>query len=190
MRLRRNGYDAVFLDLDLPGMDGVETCSLIRTEFPSVWIIAVASQDNIEDRVDALNAGADHYLNKPLQMREFAAQTRAVMRRLQTSASTPRGTLVVGKFHLDLAKQVVKQEGHEIRLTMTGFNLLYQLMASAGRPIPHSVLLDIVWGNHTEKERGYLRIYISQLRKKLEIEPTQSRFLQTYMNVGYIFASP
>ena len=189
-RLRRMHYDAVLLDLDLPGMGGVGTCTRVRNEFPNIQIIVVAIQDSVEDRVEALNAGADHFITKPFHTQEFIAQIRAAVRRLRVSANRTDAPIVVGDFHLDVAKRVVEKDGREIRLTATEFNLLYQLMASAGRPILHSVLLDIVWGNHTDKERGYLRIYISQLRKKLEAIPTEPRFLLTYSSVGYVFANP
>jgi two-component system KDP operon response regulator KdpE len=189
MRLRKHDYEAVFLDLDLPRPGGVEACTEIRAEFPTIWIV-VAAQNRIEDWVQALNAGADHCITKPFHIREFAARIHAIARRLRITAANSRAPLIVGNFHLDLAKHVVNRDGQEIRLTTTEFNLLYQLMASAGQPIPYSALLDIIWGNHTEKEREYLRIYISQLRKKLEVEPTQPRFLLTYRSVGYIFANP
>jgi len=155
-----------------------------------MWIIAVATEDCQEDRVDALNAGADHCITIPLHLREFAARIRAIVRRLRPTLGKSKSPLVVGDFHLDIAKHVVKRDGREIRLTTTEFNLLYQLMARAGQPIPHSTLLDVVWGNHTAKERAYLRIYISSLRKKLEVEPAQPCYLLTHANIGYIFATP
>jgi two-component system KDP operon response regulator KdpE len=189
MRLRRTEYDAVLLDLDLSDMGGIEACARIRAEFSNIWLIVMAADDSVDDRVEALNAGADHYIARRCHRRELVAQIRAAMRRVHVPASPSKAPLTVGAFRLDLAKRVVEKEGREIRLTATEFNLLYQLMASAGQPILHSTLLDIVWGNHTEKERGYLRIYISQLRKKLEPVPAEPRFLLTYMNVGYIFAN-
>lgn len=189
MRLRRSEYDAVLLDLNLAGMGGIEACTRIRNEFHNIWLIVTAANDCVDDRVEALDAGADHYITQPCHRRELVARIRAAMRRVHAPAGHPKAPLSVGSFRLDLAKRVVEKEGREIRLTATEFNLLYQLMASAGRPILHSTLLDIIWGNHTDKERGYLRIYISQLRKKLEPVPAEPRYLLTYMNVGYIFAN-
>jgi two-component system KDP operon response regulator KdpE len=179
----------VLLDLDLSDMGGIEACARIRAEFSNIWLIVMAAEDNVDDRVEALNAGADHYIARRCHRRELVARIRAAMRRVHVPASHSKAPLTVGAFRLDLAKRAVEKEGREIRLTATEFNLLYQLMASAGQPILHSTLLDIVWGNHTDKERGYLRIYISQLRKKLEPVPAEPRFLLTYMNVGYIFAN-
>lgn len=190
MRLRRINCEAVFLDLSLPGMGGIGACRRIRNEFPNLWIIVVASKDTVEDRVEALNAGADHYITRPFHVQELTARIQAVVRRARASVSRTNAPVVVGNFHLDLEKRVVEKDGREIRLTVTEFNLLYQLMANAGRPIPYSLLLDVIWGDHTATERGYLRIYISQLRKKLEVVPTQPRYLLTYASVGYLFATP
>jgi len=190
MRLRRTGYDMVVVDLDLPGMDGIETCTLIRNEFSTIWILVVAFHDTVEERIRALDAGADHYITKPFHLREFAARLRAMARRTSISLIKPREPINVGIFYLDLDKRTVKKSGREIHLTTTEFNLLYQLMANTGQPVLHSTLLDLIWGQHGAKELGYLRIYISQLRKKIETVPSHPRFLLTYMSVGYIFADP
>jgi two-component system KDP operon response regulator KdpE len=189
MRLRRSYYDVVLLDLNLSGKSGIAACSRIRSEFPVVWLMAMTVDEKINGSVAALEAGADDYIAWPFSKRELAARIRAAVRRVHTPVNHPKAPLMVGDFRLDLAKRVVEKEGREIRLTATEFNLLYQLMASAGQPILHSTLLDIVWGSHTAKERGYLRIYISELRKKLEPVPAEPRFLLTYMNVGYIFVN-
>lgn len=190
MRLRRTNYEAVFLDLNLPGMGGVKACLRIRNEFPNIWIVVVASRDAVEDRVEALNAGADHYITRPVHVQELTARIQSVMRRARSSVIRTNAPIVVGNFHLNLEKKFIEKDGREIHLTVTEFNLLYQLMANAGRPIPYSLLLDVIWGDHTTTERGYLRIYISQLRKKLEVVPTQPRYLLTHANVGYLFATP
>jgi len=189
MWLRRIDCEAVFLDLNLSGDGGVGSCRRIRDEFPNLWIVMIASQDTVEDRIQALNAGADHYMTKPFHTQELIARIGAVVRRIRVSPHRINAPIVVGDFYLNLEKKVVEKQGHEIRLTVTEFNLLYQLMANAGRPVPHSMLVDVIWGDHTATEMGYLRIYISQLRKKIETVPTQPRHLLTYANVGYLFAA-
>ena len=189
MWLRRIDCEAVFLDLNLSGAGGIGACRRIRQEFPNLWIVVFASQDTVEDRGEALNAGADHYMTKPFRTQELIARIEAVVRRIRGPHTRTNAPIVVGDFYLNLEKKVVEKEGHEIHLTVTEFNLLYQLMANAGRPVPHSLLVDVVWGNHTATELGYLRIYISQLRKKIEAVPNQPRYLLTYANVGYLFAA-
>jgi two-component system KDP operon response regulator KdpE len=190
MRLRRISHAAVVLDLHLPGMGGIGACLRMREEFPDIWIVVVAKEDTVKDRVDALNAGADHYITRPFYVQELTARIQAVIRRARASIGKPNAAIVVGSFYLDVSKRIIEKEGRQIRLSTTEFNLLYQLMANAGQPIPYSLLLDIIWGKHTATERGYLRIYISQLRKKVELIPSEPRYLLTYANVGYVFTAP
>jgi two-component system, OmpR family, KDP operon response regulator KdpE len=190
MRLRRLEYDIVLLNPSLPEVGCVEACRRIRNEFSTVWIVVLAAHDRVEDGIELLDAGADHYINEPFHGRELGARVRAVVRRVRITVSQSRKPIRIGSVYLDLAKRVVVREGREIGLTTTEFHLLYQLMASAGRPVPYHLLLDVIWGRHTSKERVYLRIYICHLRKKLEVQPTRPRLLLTHLNAGYVFADP
>lgn len=189
-RLYSHNYDVVLLDLNMPGMGGVEACRRIRRDFPQMSILVVTVRDSEEDKVEALDAGADDYITKPFQIRELAARIRAVLRRGRASAPQTEEIIQVGIFELHPARRLLKKRGNEIRLTPTEFDLIAHLVSHAGHPIMHAKLLSSVWGPEYGNEREYLRTFIMQLRKKLEDDPTNPAYLKTVNYLGYVFFDP
>ncbi len=191
-QLRAADYDAVLMDLNMPGMGGVEACRRVRREHPQLSILVVTVRDSEEDKIEALDAGADDYITKPFQVRELTARIRAAVRRRRVSpgAQLPEPSVHVGIFELNSGQRVVKKRGQEIRLTPTEFDLLAYLMSHAGHPIPHGKLLSSVWGAEYGDEREYLRTFILQLRRKLEDDPSNPSYLRTVNYLGYVFRSP
>lgn len=190
MRLRMMRYDAVLMDLNMPGIGGMEACRRVRKEFPHISILVVTVRDNEEDLVAALDAGADDYVTKPFQLRELAARIRAAVRRHRTPATASGESINVGAIELDKARRRVRKHGAEIKLTPTEFDLLCVLMTNAGQPIPHAKLLSSVWGPEYGEEREYLRTFILQLRRKLEDDPAKPTYLETVNYLGYRFTDP
>ncbi len=189
-RLRMATYDVVLMDLNMAGMGGVEACRRVRREFPQISILVVTVRDSEEDKVQALDAGADDYITKPFQIRELTARIRAGLRRARNPAQTTEEPIRVGIFELHPARRVLRKRGQEIRLTPTEFDLVAYLMSHAGHPILHAKLLSSVWGAEYGDEREYLRTYIMQLRKKLEDEPANPVYLKTVNYLGYVFFDP
>ena len=190
MRLRMVDYDAVLMDLNMPGMGGVEACRRVRKEFPRMSILVVTVRDREEDKVEALDAGADDYITKPFQIRELAARIRAAVRRRRTPLSASEEPIYVGIFELHPARRLIKKRGQEVHLTPTEFDLLAFLMTHANHPILHSKLLSTVWGAEYGEEREYLRTFILQLRRKLEDDPANPAYLRTVNYLGYGFFEP
>ena len=190
MRLRMVNYEAVLMDLNMPGMGGVEACKRVRKEYPRISIIVVTVRDSEEDKIEALDAGADDYVTKPFQMQELAARIRAAVRRRRTPPNTADQPIVVGIFKLHPGRRVLKKRGQEIRLTPTEFDLLAYLMTHAGHPILHHKLLSSVWGAEYGDEREYLRTFILQLRRKLEDDPANPAYIRTVNYLGYVFYDP
>ena len=194
MRLRMVDYDAVLMDLNMPGMGGVEACRRARREFPHLSILVVTVRDTEEDKIEALDAGADDYVTKPFQIRELAARIRAAVRRKRTPRVDPEqageAAIHVGMYELLPARRLVKKRGDEVFLTPTEFDLLHFLMRNAGRPIPHAKLLSTVWGAEYADQREYLRTFILQLRRKLEDDPSNPAYLRTVNFLGYVFRDP
>ncbi len=188
--LRVVNYDAVLMDLNMPGMGGVEACRRVRREFPQMSIIVVTVRDSEEDKIEALDAGADDYVTKPFRIGELTARIRAAVRRRHTSQNSSEEEIHIGIFELYPARRVVKKRGQEIRLTPTEFDLLAYLMSHAGHPILHSKLLSSVWGAEYGDEREYLRTFILQLRRKLEDDPSHPQYLKTVNYLGYVFFDP
>ncbi|MGI4854005.1 MAG: response regulator transcription factor [Janthinobacterium lividum] len=189
-RLRMVHYDAVLMDLNMPGMGGVEACRRVRKEHPLISIIVVTVRDSEEDKVEALDAGADDYVTKPFQMLELAARIRASVRRHRTPPDPADQTIVVGIYELHPGRRVLKKRGHEVRLTPTEFDLVAYLMVHAGHPILHHKLLSSVWGPEYGEEREYLRTFILQLRRKLEDDPAHPTYIRTVNYLGYVFYDP
>ncbi len=180
------GVALILLDLGLPDMDGLEVLALLRgvTEAP---VIVLSAREGQEDKVAALDGGAVDYLTKPFGVGELAARIRVALR-LAAARSGPAGQVVVsGTLRVNLTDRLVHRDGQEIRLTPIEFNLLAHLAKNAGKVVTHRQLLQAVWGpNATDKEH-YLRIYVHQLRHKLEPVPSRPRFVRTEPGVGYRF---
>jgi two-component system KDP operon response regulator KdpE len=175
----------------MPGMNGVETCRNLRRLFPRIPILMLTVRDSEDDKVEALDAGADDYITKPFQLRELTARIRAAMRWAKASAAPEQSeapVLQIGDIQLDPVRRTVKKADRLIHLTPKEFELTHQLMTYAGRPIPHSRLLNSVWGPEYGRELEYLRTFVHQLRKKLETDPANPEYLLTEARVGYRFA--
>jgi two-component system, OmpR family, KDP operon response regulator KdpE len=180
-------YDAVLLDMNMPGMGGLTACREIRRLSPNLPILMVTIRDHQDDKVEALESGADDYVTKPFHMRELAARVRAAIRRAQTKDDPPENVLHVGQITLDPGSRQVSKAGQSIHLTPKEFDLLHYLMLNAGKPIAHNRLLTAVWGPDYGGELEYLRTFIRQLRKKLEDDPSHPSYLMTEMWFGYRF---
>ena len=187
LTLRQRSFDVVLMDLNMPGMGGMEACRRIRREFPARALIVITVRNSEEDKVQALDAGADDYVTKPFQIRELTARVRAAVRRTRSRVPEPERVIQIGPFALDMGRRSFKKNGQEIHLTPTEFDLLAYLMKNAGHPILHSKLLSTVWGPEYGDEREYLRTYILQLRRKFEQDPAKPMFLRTVNYLGYVF---
>ncbi len=185
--VRREHYDAVLLDMNMPGMGGMAACREIRHLAPSLPILMVTIRDSQDDKVEALESGADDYVTKPFHMRELTARVRAAIRRSQIKDGPPDDILRVGEISLDPGRRQVSKAGKAVHLTPKEFDLLHYLMINAGKPIAHSRLLTAVWGPEYGGELEYLRTFVRQLRKKLEDDPSQPSYLMTEMWFGYRF---
>ena len=190
MRLRMVSYEAVLLDMNMPGMGGLEACRRIRKDYPLISILVVTVRDSEDDTIDALDAGADDYVTKPFQMRELAARIRAAVRRRRTPIDKADRSITVGIYELHRGRRVLKKRGNEVRLTPTEFDLVAYLMTHAGHPIMHHKLLSSVWGPEYGEEREYLRTFILQLRRKLEDDPSNPAYIRTVNYLGYVFHNP
>jgi two-component system KDP operon response regulator KdpE len=188
MQLHR--FDLVLLDINMPGLSGVETCRQIRLLEPSTGIIMLTVRDGEEDRVRALDAGADDYVTKPFRFRELKARLGAVLRRIQTEPAKESGILRAGSLKLDLDRRSLWKAGVRIHLSRREFDLLSVLMKSRGAPLTHAKLLRAVWGPECGNELEYLRTYVRLLRKKIEEEPANPQYLLTDPWVGYRFRDP
>jgi two-component system, OmpR family, KDP operon response regulator KdpE len=182
--------DVVLLDLHMPGMGGIETCRRIRPLAPQAGIIMITVTDQVDEKVQTLEAGADDYVTKPFLLRELLARLRALLRR--TGLDQPPGTQVVraGELELDTRKRTLKKAEHEIHLSPTEFGLLALLMQNQGAPIEHSKLLRSIWGPEYGAELEYLRTYVRLLRKKIEANPARPEYILTEPWLGYRFRDP
>jgi two-component system KDP operon response regulator KdpE len=175
--------DILVLDLGLPDMDGMEVIRRVR-EWSKVPIIVLSVRGRESDKIAALDAGADDYVTKPFGMGELMARIRAALRnRLEKETDEP--VFESGGLRVDLAKRLVSVDGREIRLTPTEYDLLRVLVANAGKVVTHQHLLREVWGPADVDETHYVRVYVGQLRQKLEADPAQPKHIVTEPGVGY-----
>jgi two-component system KDP operon response regulator KdpE len=187
--IRANRFDLVLLDVNMPGMGGLETCRAIRSG-SEVSIIMLTVRDSEHDKVAALDAGADDYITKPFSTPELMARIRAALRRMPSSPEGGPQSVQLGDTEINLATRRVIANGREIRLTPKEFGLLQYLLANPNVPIPHGRLLQAVWGPDYGDQVEYLRVFMNQLRKKIEPDPAHPRYLLTEPWVGYRFALP
>ncbi len=180
-------FDAVLLDIGMPGMNGIETCKRIRKLMPLLGIVMLTVRNAEEDKIQALDAGADDYITKPFHVGELAARLRAAVRRAHASQSDSAAAIVIGEIELEPARRLVRRAGVELHLTPKEFELLHFLMAHAGLPLTHRRILAAVWGPEYGGELEYLRTFVRQLRKKLGDEASAPRYLVTDSQIGYRF---
>jgi two-component system KDP operon response regulator KdpE len=176
--------DAVILDLGLPDMDGLSVIQRLR-EWSQVPIIVLSARGRESDKIAALDAGADDYLTKPFGVGELLARLRVALRHASRLPATLESQFRVGDLVVDLGAREVTIAGESIRLTPTEYRLLVVLVNHAGKVVTHRQLLKEVWGPDAVAENQYLRVYMGQLRRKLEREPARPRYLKTEPGVGY-----
>jgi len=189
--IRENPYDLVLLDINMPGLTGLEVCRRIRATAPQTGIVMVTVRDSEDDKVQALEAGADDFVTKPYRLRELVARLNAVLRRLRASAQPATAAMLrAGNLEFDLERRLVFKNGAEVHLSPKEFDLLAYLFRHQGAPIMHSKLLQAVWGPGYGGELEYLRSYMRMLRKKIEDDPARPEYLLTEPWVGYRFRNP
>lgn len=179
--------DLVLLDLNMPGMGGLEACKSLRAG-SDVPIIILTVRNTEKDKVEALDAGADDYVSKPFGMQELLARIRAALRRAPSSAENGPQRFVSKDLEIDFDGRRVRVHDKNVRLTPKEFELLRHLVAHGGKPVPHRELLQAVWGPDYGDETDYLRVFINHLRKKIEPNPAQPKYILTEPWVGYRFA--
>lgn len=177
--------DLIILDLGLPDMDGVEVVKLIR-EWSAMPILILSARSAEQSKIEALDAGADDYLAKPFGLGELLARIRAALRRSAGNPETGQAEVfTAGNISVDLANRWVRLNGEEVHLTPIQYQLLTVLVKHAGKVLTHQQILKEVWGQEHTENTHYLRIYMSQLRQKLEEDPAKPRYLLTESGVGY-----
>ena len=186
-KLRAERPDLIILDVNMPGISGIETCAEIRTS-SDVPIIMLTIRNSERDKVQALDAGADDYVVKPFGVQELMARIRAALRRSAPGDAAP--PFLTDDLQIDFEKRVVKVKNNPVRLTPKEFELLRHLVANQGKTLGHRRLLQAVWGPDYGEETEYLRVFINQLRKKIEPDPRKPRYIHTEPWVGYKFNPP
>ncbi|HSE10611.1 MAG TPA: response regulator [Nocardioidaceae bacterium] len=182
-RVRRDSPDVVILDLGLPDISGVEVLRQLRG-WSTVPVIVLSARHGSDDKVEALDVGADDYVTKPFGIDELLARLRAAVRR---SGSVDAATVESGDLRIDLAGRRIWRDSEEVRLTPTEWGLLAALVTRPGRLVGQRQLLQEVWGPAYERETNYLRVYMANLRRKLESDPSRPRHLITEPGMGYRF---
>jgi two-component system, OmpR family, KDP operon response regulator KdpE len=178
--------DLIILDLGLPDMDGIDVITRLR-EWTQIPIIILSVREHEDDKIKALDAGADDYVTKPFSMGELLARIRVALRHAAKTEDEP--VLTFGELTVDLAHRNVMRGGEEIRLTPTEYEILKYLALQADRVITHRQLLRAIWGPNYQEQTHYLRIYIGQLRHKIETDPSQPSYIITEPGVGYRLVS-
>ncbi len=186
-KVRSNLPDVVLLDVMMPDIDGFEVLRLIR-ETSTVPVIMLTAKGEEDDRVRGLELGADDYVTKPFSPRELVSRVRAVLRRTEMTSGGTHGLIEVDdRLKLDFDRREVWVEGKLVNLRPTEYRLLYHLVQNAGWVISHDQILAKVWGYEYQDEPHYVRLYINYLRKKLEEDPTNPKYILTERGVGYRF---
>jgi two-component system, OmpR family, KDP operon response regulator KdpE len=186
-QIRNERPDLILLDVNMPGISGLETCREIRSS-SDIPIIMLTVRSSEHDKVQALDAGADDYVTKPFGSEELMARIRAGLRRAAPTESLP--PFVSADLKIDFEKRAVSLKGEFVRLTPKEFELLRHLVANQGKAQGHRRLLQAVWGPDYGEETEYLRVFINQLRKKIEPDPKNPRYIHTEPWVGYRFDPP
>jgi len=176
--------DMILLDLGLPDRDGLDVIRGVR-ESSTVPIVILSARGQEKDKIAALDLGADDYVAKPFAIGELLARIRAALRRSAVFASGPEGIVRFGPVEVDLESRVVRVDSREVHLTPNEYKLLQVLLRYPGKVLTHRQLLNQVWGPNQTGQAHYLRVYIAQLRRKLEREPARPRYLFTEPGVGY-----
>lgn len=183
--LTRNKYDIVFIDLGLPDIDGIEIIKKYR-EFSTTPIIVISARSNDEDKIEALDAGADDFLTKPFNVDELLARVRSTMRRVNFAESNQEENSVFenGDIKIDYPSRTVYIKGQEVHLMPIEYSLLCLLAQNIGKVLTHQYILKSIWVNYLESDLSSLRVYMTSLRKKIE-KLSDEKYIQTYVGVGY-----
>ena len=176
--------DVILLDLGMPRLDGVKVIEAVRG-WSSAPILVISGRSGSAEKVEALDAGADDYVTKPFSMDELLARIRVLTRRIGQDEVDEEPVVAFGSVWVDLAAHTVTRDGVNVRLTPTEWRVLELLIRNEGRLVTRQTMLSQVWGSEHVTDTGYLRLYISQLRKKLEPEPSRPRYLITDAGMGY-----
>jgi two-component system, OmpR family, KDP operon response regulator KdpE len=176
----------IITDLSMPSIDGIQLCRTVRAT-SQVPILVLSVRDKEQQKIEALDAGADDYITKPFSMNELLARVRANLRRSPASAEPVPDITTLGDFHIDRAMRSVTVAGREVKLTPKEFDLLTFFATRPHRVVPHRTILAAVWGSNSTEQPEYLRVFIGQLRKKIEADPATPRYLLTDRWVGYRF---
>jgi len=184
--LRNHTVDLILLDMNMPGMGGLETCRAIRNGW-DIPIIVVSVRESDKDKVEALDAGADDFVSKPFSFDELMARIRAALRRSGFATDTTPKRLSAPGLEIDFEQRRVLVGGKPVRLTPTEFDILRYLIANANKPVPHRRLLQAIWGPEYGEQIEYLRVFINQLRKKIEPTGPKPVFITTEPRIGYRF---
>jgi two-component system KDP operon response regulator KdpE len=188
--VQQRPFDLVLLDINMPGAGGIDTCRKIRSFAPQVGIIMVTVRDSENDKVHALEAGADDYVTKPFRLRELVARLRAVQRRTQRTDAAEPEVLKAGNLEVDVKRRLLSRGGTPVHLSPKEFDLLVYLMQNRDVPLTHTRLLRALWGPEYGNELEYLRSYVKALRKKIEDDPANPEYILTEPWVGYRFRNP
>ena len=188
-QLRSVRPDLVLLDMNLPGMKGLEVCREIRRA-STVPIVILSVRNSGREKVSALDAGADDYVTKPFDINELLARIRAGLRRSGGSPVSELQPFILDHLKIDFEKREVTVGTNPVHLTPREFDLLWYLVKRAGQPVSHRRLLQAIWGPDYGDEVEYLRVFVNQLRKKIEVDPSKPQYLQTEPRVGYRFVAP
>jgi two-component system KDP operon response regulator KdpE len=176
--------DVIILDLGLPDLNGIEVCSRLRS-WSDIPVIILSAHENEQEKVAALDAGADDYLTKPFSVDELMAHIRVALRHRAMNAGSKSTSIQAGGVVIDLAAHLVTKNGSPVKLTATEFKLLAYLAGNAGRVLTHQSILNHVWGYAEDSQTEYLRVYIRQLRQKLEEDPRNPQLILTESGIGY-----
>jgi len=187
--LAKRTFQLILLDINMPGMGGVEACRRVRALMPHIGIVMVTVRDAEHDIVQALEAGADDYITKPFRFGELVARLRAVHRRAIPEEGV-QTVLRAGDLEIDFDRRLLRRAGEPVHLTPTEFDLLALLMRNQGVLLPHAKLLRTIWGPEYGEELEYLRAYVRTLRKKIEDDPARPKYILTEPWVGYRFRDP
>jgi len=188
--VQQRSFDLVLLDINMPGAGGIDTCRKIRSFAPQVGIIMVTVRDSENDKVHALEAGADDYVTKPFRLRELVARLRAVQRRTQRTDALEPEILKAGNLEVDIKRRLMSRGGNPVHLSPKEFDLLVYMMQNRDVPLTHARLLRALWGPEYGNELEYLRSYVKALRKKIEEDPANPEYILTEPWVGYRFRNP
>ena len=178
--------DVIILDLSLPDMNGFEVCERLR-EWTQIPIIILSVRDSERDKVLALDKGADDYLTKPFGIEELLARIRVALKHSAQAQGVKETIITAGPIVIDLARHIITRNGEEVKLTATEFKLMAYLASHADRVLVHQSILTQVWGEADADHVEYLRVYVGQLRKKLEANPEEPHYILTEPGIGYRF---